>query len=243
MALTVLVEPTQRYLTRQSTIAAELGIDPADPTSLNILQEMIRRASSAITRECGRPFFGAGRYQETLKGSGSQMLGLSCVPVLAVSQVLRDGEVLPAYNPTVGDNDSYAIEDPEAGVLYNPVGWGQTAALMSWGWQAYSSRYILPGGTSTLRYSVTYTAGYLLPDDTGFTLDDPTISTAPPSLPGAIEQACLVTVRSWWSARMRDPSISAVKTGEESETYGYTQAGKTLPVEALGLLRDYRRVA
>src|SRR5207248_7995308 len=67
-------------------------------------------------------------------------------------------EVIDPNDPDQG----YSIEDAEAGVIYRPCGWGQTMALMAWGWQAYSSQYILPGGTNALRYTVTYTAGYFL---------------------------------------------------------------------------------
>jgi hypothetical protein len=264
MSLAVLVAPPSRYLTTLERVQGELGI--TDAASSAVLLDILRRASDAIARECGRPYLGVGTYQETVRGSGSQLLSLSCVPVLAVTQVLRDQEVLPVYQTNQTMDDAYAIEDAEAGVLYNPAGWGQTVALMSWGWHAYGSRYILPGGTQTLRYTVTYTAGYLLPYDTAFPASDPTAgltldTTVPPTvptvppvlntpeaaaaappLPGAVEEACLVTVRAWWLARQRDPSISSEKTGEQSVTYGSGMDTRALPTIALGLLRNVRRV-
>jgi hypothetical protein len=261
--LTILVAPPSRYLTTLATVQGELGV--TDAASSAVLLDILRRASDAIARECGRPFFGAGTYQETIKGSGSQLLSVTCTPLLSVSQVLRDQEVLPVYQANQNMDDAYAIEDSEAGVLYNPAGWGQTVALMSWGWQAYASRYILPGGTATLRYTVTYTAGYRLPYDTGFPASNPTAgltldTTMPPTvpnvppvlnapaipadappLPGSVEEACIVTVKAWWLARQRDPALASQKTGEQQESYVSGYGDRALPTVALGLLRNYRK--
>jgi hypothetical protein len=267
--LTILQPPPSRYLTTLATVQGELGV--TDAASSAVLLDILRRASDAIARECGRwangiPLFGVGTYQETVIGSGSQLLSLACAPVLAVTQVLRDQEVLPVWEPVTNLDDSYAIEDAEAGALYNPAGWGPTVAMMAWGWQAYSSRYILPGGTSTLRYTVTYTAGYRLPYDTGFPASDPTAgltldATQPPTvpnvppvlnapatamdappLPGSVEEACIQTVKAWWLARQRDPSLASQKTGEQQESYVSGYGDRALPTVALGLLRNYRKV-
>lgn len=270
MALAVIKAPQTILLTTLQRVKDELGI--SDTSSDLVLQDMLSRASSAIARECGRPFFGVGQYQEMLKGSGSQLLGLTCVPILAVSQVLQDTEVIQPW--TFGSDEGYMIEDAEAGALFRPEGWGQTVAMLSWGWEAYASQYILPGGTQTLRYTVTYTAGYLLPieqvlvdpvrgtdalyDPTaGNVLDTANPVTTPaippllnvpskaadaPPLPGDIEQACLVTVKSWWFSRQRDVSIGSVRSAEQAVTYNPALNDGALPAVALGYLRDYRRV-
>jgi hypothetical protein len=205
------------------------------------------------------------QYQETLKGSGSQLLGVSAVPLLAVTQVLQDQEVLAPWQP--GTTEGYAVEDAEAGALFRAEGWGQTVATLSWGWESYGSRYILPGGTNTLRYTITYWAGYLLPAQADLIPYDPTAqnrfdsavppTTAavpallnvpsamadPPPLPGAIEQAALVTVKAWWLSRQRDVAISRVSTADQAVEYAPALSDRALPTVALGLLRDYRRVA
>jgi hypothetical protein len=263
MGLAVLSAPATTLLTTVQRVKDELDI--TDTSSDDLLLYMITRASSAIARECGRPFFGVTQYQETVKGSGSQLLGLTAVPLLAISQVLQDQEVLSPLQP--GTSEGYAIEDAEAGALFRAEGWGQSVALLSWGWEAYGSRYILPGGTNTLRYTVTYWAGYLLPPQADYLSYDPTAqnrldtavppSTAavppllnvpsamadPPPLPGAIEQACLLTAKAWWFSRARDYTLSSIKVGERSETYELPLTDRALPTAALGLLRDYRRVA
>jgi hypothetical protein len=273
MALSVIAAPPSILLTTLQRVKDELGI--ADTSSDVVLGDMLARASSAIARECGRPFFGVGTFQEQLKGSGSQILGLTCVPILSVTQVLQDTAVIPPW--AYGTNEGYVIEDAEAGALWRADGWGQSVNLLSWGWEAYGSRYILPGGTQTLRYTITYTAGYLLPVEQSDALAapvrgldslyDPTaggnvLDTAvpptvpnvpplinrpdkaadPPPLPGDLEQACLVTVKSWWFSRQRDMAIGSIKSGSQAVTYIPTENDGALPAVALGLIRDYRRV-
>ena len=229
MAVTIITPAPTNLLTTLGRVCAELSI--TDSIEMQILTAMIADASSAITRECGRTSFGVQEVSETIKGSGSQLLPLTNAPILSIASIYQDTDLLDPTDPM----DGYSIEDAEAGAVYRPAGWGQTVAMLSWGWEAYSSRYILPGGTSTLRYTVTYTAGYQLPNDA------PT--TGVPYLPGDVQQACLVTVKSWWFTRQRDFSVEQVMTGEQRIRY-ITDASQywQLPAAAMGLIRDYRRV-
>ena len=254
MGINVITRAPSILLSTLDRVKVELGI--TDTSADDPLFNMLARASSAITRECyggtGKSF-GVQTVQETLKGTGSQILALSLSPVLAVTQVLQDTEVLDPLDPDQG----YSIEDADAGALYRPCGWGQTVALLSWGWESYSSRYILPGGTQSLRYTVTYTAGYFLPIQEQYILGDrvtgtgafydttagvvldsaipPTVPNVPPilntpasladapPLPGDVEQACLMTVRAWWFVRQRDPSITSERTADQQVTYNLSQ--------------------
>lgn len=245
MGLVTLVAPTTTLLTTTARVKDDLGIAADDISSDDLIQAIVERASSAITRECGRTSFGVGTYQETLSGSGSQMLGLRNVPILSVTSVLEDATAVPT---AAADKDNgYSIEDQEAGALYRACGWSQSSGLLAWGSEAYSTRYILPGYTGTLRYTVTYQAGYALPSQTEDPAYDPGSVVAegasPPPLPGAIEQACLLTVKAWWFARARDVTVSAEKIGARSVTYEVGLSDLALPTVALGLLRDYRRVS
>lgn len=274
MGVTVITRAPTNLLTTIDHVKAELGSTVT--TNDDMLWAMIARASNAITKEClggADKSFGVQTVQETLKGTGSQILGLTLMPVLAVSQVLQDTEVVNPLDPDQG----YSIEDGDAGALFRPCGWGQTVNLLSWGWEAYGSRYILPGGTQTLRYTVTYTAGYILPIQQQYALSSPVVGTdflydpsaglvldtavppttlaippilntpwtmadAPP-LPGDVEQACLVTVKTWWFSRQRDWTILEQRMGDQMIRY-VEDAGQylQLPAPAMGLIRDYRRV-
>jgi hypothetical protein len=251
MALVVTQRPSTTLLSTLERVKADLGF--TDTSNDDVLLDILTRASDAIARECGRPFFAVGSYTETVRGSGSQLLALACAPVLLVSAVYEDTTLLSPIDPANPSDpnlfDGYYIEDAEAGALYRPGGWSQRTALLAWGAEAYSSRYILPGGTSLARYTISYTAGYRMPYEASSYIPydpaagkNPTITADPPPLPGAVEQACLVTCKAWWFSRQRDVTVSRERTLDQDVTYVLTQQGE-LPATALGLLRDYRRVA
>ncbi|AHJ69340.1 hypothetical protein [Granulibacter bethesdensis] len=85
------------------------------------------------------------------------------------------------------------------------------------------------------RVAVTYTAGWILPDDPAFgsvSYDD--------QLPGDVQRAALVTVASYWHARGRDPLLRSHSTdGVSSISLLSTVQGTALPQEAASLLARY----
>src|SRR4051812_13413931 len=113
MGLTVVTPASSGLLTTLGRVKDDLGLSADDVSSDDVLSRIIARASDAITRECGRTAFGVATYQETLKGSGSQYLPLSNVPVLAVSQVLEDTAAVPTAASDA--SNGYSIDDAEAG--------------------------------------------------------------------------------------------------------------------------------
>jgi len=225
MSVTVVTPASNTLLTTRETAKRELGLTTVDDD--DVISDMIVRASSAIARETRR-VFGVETVTETLDGSGSRLLGLSRTPIVEVTSVTEDGTAIT----------DYLIEDAEAGALYRAAGWGRSGGLRMWGTEAYASGYILPGYQDQ-RYSVTYRAGYLLPSDV-----NPYLSPADPqNLPGAVEQACLETVKAWFLERDTDTAVSSVKVGNLSVSYraesSSGQAPGGLPSSALGLLRNY----
>lgn len=218
MSITVSVAADSTMLTQLDRVKRELGLT-ADTDDL-ILEEMIDRASSAISKETRR-VFGRETVTETLDGTGTRLLGLTRTPIVSITSITEDGE-------TVAGSE-YSVEDADAGAVYRANGWGRSGGLRMWGTEAFSSGYILPG-YQDLRYSVTYVAGYVLPTE------------ASPTLPGAVEQACIETVKAWYLARDVDPALSSVQVGQLRVSYR-DQAANTapgsLPASALGLLRNY----
>lgn len=216
MSITVVTPAAAARLTSLARVKAELGL--TDDTDDAVLEPMIDRASSAISRETRRTF-GVETVTETIDGSGSRLLGLTRTPIVSVSAVTEDGT-------TITD---YSVEDAEAGALYRPVGWGRSGGMRMWGTEAYASGYILPGYQDQ-RYSVTYQAGYTLPEQSS------------PTLPGAVEQACLETVKAWYFARDSDPAASSVQVGQLRVSYRDQNQSAPIgavPAAALGLLRNY----
>lgn len=239
MSVTVTTASTVSNLTTLARLEAELGITyGADDATDDALLGMIARASSAIEAECGRKFAVETVY-ETLKGSNSQLLGLTRAPIVSVTEVLEDSVAIT----------DYSIGDANEGALYREGGWRRAFGVSgNGGWDsiAYSSGYILPGGAATERYIVTYRAGYTLPE-----LIDPFVPldpADPPALPGLVEQACLETVKTWWAQSdgvVADPN--AVRIGSMQVQYGGAALSDAaarlgLPAQVIGMLRQYRRV-
>lgn len=224
MGVTVVTPATSVLLTTLARVKAELGVAVSETDDDAVLTDMIARASSEIARETRR-VFGAETVTETLDGTGTRLLGLARTPILTVTTVTEDGT-------TITD---YSVEDADAGALYRADGWGRSGGLRMWGTEAFSSGYILPGYQDQ-RYSVTYRAGYTLPDDDG-----------EPTLPGAVEQACLEAVKAWYGQREGGGEVSSLQIGQLRVGFRSNESMAThrfsLPQAALGLLRNhYARV-
>ncbi len=227
------------------TIAVGIGssiyvdaLTTTSPTALQaaMLNDMIDEASDAIAAYCHR-VFGRETVAETLPGGNRRTLGLSRTPLVSVASVYEDGTLLSAVSPTDVNADpaGYYIEDAACSALGRDSGW-YVSSILGWDRVAFDSGYI-----SQLwrrwRYAVTYTAGWVLPEE------------ANPTLPGGIERACLETVKQSWLARAGvDPNIASEqvgdirityrdRTGATSKTYGGQIA---LPPVAIGLLAPWR---
>lgn len=224
MSVTVIESATNFLLTTRETAKRELGLTTTDDD--DVISDMIVRASSAIARETRR-VFGVETVTETMDGSGSRLLGLSRTPIVEITEITEDGTAIT----------DYTVEDAEAGALYRANGWGRSGGLRMWGTESYASGYILPGYQDQ-RYTVTYRAGYLLPSDVNPYL----LPADPQNLPGAVEQACLETVKAWFMSRDVDPAVASIRVGQLAVAYrgesSSTPMG-SLPQSALGLLRNY----
>ena len=243
MGVVVVEQAATSHLTTLARVQSDLGV--AAGTDDDLLIDMIDRASSAIARETRR-VFGVETVTETLDGSGTRLLGLSRAPVVEVTEVTEDGTAI--------DTADYSIEDAESGALYRADGWGRSGGLRMWGTDAYASGYILPGYRGQ-RYAVTYRAGWILPPEVNPFMDN--APADPQNLPGAVEQACLETVKAWYlAAKAQATSASAGGVGavtsaqvgslrvnfgssSSSSSSTTTTASGGLPQSALGLLRNY----
>lgn len=225
MGVVVVEQAGTWFLTTLARVKGELGITESDDDEL--LTDIIDRASSVIADETGR-VFGVETVTETLDGTGSRLLALTRTPIIEVTAITEDDQ----------DITDYSVEDRKAGALYRAVGWGRSGGMRMWGTEAFASGYILPGYTGA-RYSVTYRAGYVLPGEV-----NPYLMAGPAdaqNLPGAIEQACLETVKAWYLERDADPGISSVAVGQLKVSYRNEASTPTgsLPASALGRLRNY----
>lgn len=214
-------------LTTVETLCGELGIavPAAASAAERDLERRIAVASSAIANYCNREF-GTAETTEKVAGFGTLVLQLPRYPVTEVESVTLDGT-------EVGE-ESYSCEGDDAKVGFVRSicgGWNDTALFQ---------RATAPepmAGTEERSYSVTYTAGYVLPKDGA--------STLPPE----IEEACLLTCVATYRAKGRDPGIASESLLNASVSYvGSTVntgigrgLGGIIPDPAVALLAPFRR--
>lgn len=189
--LEVITQAANKQLTTVMTVKSELGIPMSDVSQDALLTSFIDQASDAIVTFCGRPF-AKESYRETIPGYGTTRLMLSRTPIVTVSSVVADSEVIT----------DYLLENPEAGILFRKQGW-QWAPTLGW-----NITFHPVGNSENLNFTVEYTAGYVLPGDQGTR-----------TLPHNIERACIDTVKAWYSAKERDPAITGERIGDYQVSY------------------------
>lgn len=153
MMLTVTTLARSPLFSTVAKLKAELGI--TGNSQDDILLDMLRGVSDKIVTLCNRPF-AREVYTETLGGPGGEIPGkgtallmLKRTPIVSVASVFLDGEAIT----------DYSIEDAVAGFLYREIGWASTR-LIGWVLTGYDRPGFIPP-----RYTVNYTAGYLMPAD------------------------------------------------------------------------------
>lgn len=213
MAITVVTPATSRDLTTLSQVREVLpGLSASDESWIQSF--LISAASRAVEDYCQR-IFARETVQETVAGYGDAWLMLSRVPVVSVSSITYLGD-------TITD---YTIEDPDAGLLYRENGWEWTTQ-MRW----HLTGHPMPR-SEIPRYTVQYTAGYLLPGDAGR------------NLPESVELAVLEAIKAWWGGlkinlELQAQLVQSVETGGAGVPAEYF----TLPPLAARLLLPYRRI-
>lgn len=198
--LTVTTPATSARLATLAAVKAELAI--TDDAQDSHLGDLLDQASAAIAVYCSR-VFGLEAVQETFRWAGpAETLVLARVPVVSIASVTEDGTALAA--------EDYEV-DEGAGLLYRLRG-------------DYRSRWC------ARKVVVSYSAGWLLPEDEGA------------NLPADVTRACLLTVSAWWHARGRDPMLRS----ESDQSIGAVSYIATadmggLPPQAQALLAPYRQ--
>jgi len=150
MPLSVVTPAPTRRLTRKEHVTAEIGV--ADPI---LLDRLIDAASAAIENLCG-VVFARESVTELVPGFGDTRLQLQRRPIVAVTAVVFDGEVIT----------DYSIDDREEGTLYRRAGWAWTAQVAPGltgpqRWPGFGSP--LPNSEEA-RFSVSHVSGYILPE-------------------------------------------------------------------------------
>lgn len=175
--VTVVTPAAETSLTTLTRLKAELNI--TDTASDAILTAKIEEASSDIAVRVA-PLLRREELSETIRWGGRHSycgldsLYLSRAPIVSIDSVTIDGSL-------VDPGDYYYTDDAEH--------WGGAVYRLMAG-------YAMPW-LFVQSVVVVYTAGYLLPGESGR------------NLPPVLEAACLELVSAYWSSRGRDPALKA----------------------------------
>lgn len=148
MGLSVTTIARNRRLTTIDRVKSVAGVE--------LTPDYLDRVSAAIEAFCNRPF-AREVYSESLPGFGDIHLQLKRTPVVSVTSVTQDSQVIT----------DYSIAEPAEGTLYRRDGWSWTAQVfegLGGGGRFFDFGQPLPHREEPT-YVVAYTAGYLLPDD------------------------------------------------------------------------------
>lgn len=206
-------------LTSVAYLAAELGLT-VDATVTARLEVLIDRASDAIERYCNRVFIHNAAVVEKVVGYGGMRLVVSRTPLLSIASITYDGATIESTN--------YEIHEAES---------GEIRFLQSLMWTTVrlpiAGRDPYPGEERKL-YQATYAGGYTT-----------RATTATPTLPTDVEEACIIAAVYRYRRTGRDPSVQSERLMSYSVTYANDEEtlATGLPPEARGLLSHWRRAA
>ncbi len=222
MSLTINTTAADKNLTVLATVKAELNISTTDDD--DVMTALIRQASDAIVKYTGREF-ARETVTELLPSFGGTKLMLTRTPVSSVIEVKYDGSTI--------SSTKYAIDDAEAGIIFNEAGWTRTTLEAH-----YVERIVLSEGRRD--WSFNYVGGYITPGGAS-TTSSTTSSTiyGERDLPRDIERACIDIVKTYFYRRESDPRIKSQRVGETSETLFDTV---DFPSATKALLDRYCRV-
>jgi hypothetical protein len=210
--LEVLTPAVSTLLTKLADVKVDLGIPSSDTSNDAALTDLIRDASDEIQREF--QFFCKQSYRETLPGYGTPILQLKRTPIVSVSLVKHNDEVIT----------DYTIEDREAGRLYRKQGWLWTASV---GWRM--TAYVMPN-TEHPEFTVEYMAGYIPADQQDS------------DMPGTIQRSTRETVKDWYFLLKRASDVQSKSVGDFSISYVTGEQVRSIPPRAMSRLQKWRRL-
>lgn len=207
-------------LTTLARLKAYLDLGTTTAAQDAVLESIINSASDFIENYTGRTFKQTAHSNELYDGHGKQTLLLRNYPVAKSPAVDLDrrNSVENENDWTDIDADQYFV-DYDEGIISYPV----TSRTGDGPKFDYGSK----------RYRVSYTAGYLLPQDGGYTEGGAT------SLPNDIEYACWKLSGLAWNQRRGDANVESERIGIYSVKY--TQAAWEDP-DIKAILDKYTRV-
>jgi len=181
-----------------ATIDQFLGIDGMGRVAPSTAEQLLEAASDAWVSETEREWHYTEDIVEYVPGFGTDKLHVSRAPLVGVSELLFDGEVI--------SSDLYRIDSGSGSII-------RTDGLL-WRWTARATTDITKdkvAGTERALYKVTYDGGYVTRAQATDVL--------PQALPKKIERQVLDCAVALYWRRGRDTSLVAKSTARGNVTY------------------------
>ena len=209
-------------LTTLQNVKIELGISLPDTQNDEYIERLIKAATDAIERYCQRHFSYQEGIVETVAGFGTSFILVSRTPLLTVQDIRILGVSIGANL----DPSEYEIFDADSGSIYRQAGWPWSAQT-----RGDITRDPLPG-TERKRIEVTYTGGFVTPDQEM----DLSISR---TLPYDLEQICIDTVVVMYRERGENKAITSESLMSASVSF---DRSARLTQAAMAGLAPYQRI-
>ncbi len=184
MALTVTTPSAAPELCELQKVKDELGI--TSDSDDDVLTELIKDASLILEEYCQRTF-AEQTYRETLPGYGGTNMVLSVIPIVSITQILRDTSAIT----------DFTITEPESGIIWRQAGWGWTTQFVGNSLVAHP----FPG-SEKYEYQVDYVAGFKV------------FNAVVPNLPRGVERAAIITVKDWFNNLAVNTTIKKFKSAD-----------------------------
>lgn len=216
-------------MTTLADIKALLGI--TDTTQDTRLEILINSASATIAAACDRLFTRSTYTAETHPGTNRQMLLLDQWPIVSVSAVYSGDTLMDAADYEL------KAQDMSMGGLYKADGWNQNTT--------YATGLTTDTWASGRDYSVTYIAGYYMPNDVTVAPADPHyVAGAAGSLPLDLVNLCNTLVASQ-NLAWKYQALGLKRITEGGLTYEWGSASSFgahgLPMDLEDIIARYSR--
>lgn len=199
-------------LTTYATVKAELGL--TDDTQQAFIERQINIASQRIENYCSRKFKKQTYTLENYEGTGGLYLLLTNFPVTEVTKIVIDD--------TEYDVSDFKIDYAKGIIYFEDV---FSASGVCEGISNFSNKILLS-------IQVTYTAGYVLPNDAGTR-----------NLPYDLDQCCVDEVVSKYEQKGTKKRTKSWSLGNASKSFDYDISVNGLLNSTINCLdSNYRRI-
>lgn len=211
-------------LTTLADLKQELNISVS--TYDNYLTLLINVASDTLCNSCNRQFQYQNQITEAVSGYASTYLQVTQATPIDTNQ-----PIAVLFNGAAYNSNAYSVNAQQAksGLIFNMWGWYWTALRMP---NVQQDPYV---GQENPLYSITYSGGFLTPQQVASSYTPNTGAL----LPADIELAAIKMCTMWYRQQGQDPSLESERL--LSYSYKFTEMKKIPEVQSV--IQRYQRLA